>query len=107
QESHYRQSGAENPASIHALLTYVARRLHRSLDLSHFADASKGFRTQCDREVARNRATREHVQQLEQQYDATAGEEPQPLPGGELDSEKLMQDLQDFLRGQRERGEEG
>jgi len=107
QAPHYLQNGAENPAAIQALLTYVARLLHLSLDLSHFADAIKGFRTQCDREVARNRATREHVQQLEQQYDATAGEEPQPLPGGELDSEKLMQDLQDFLRGQRERGEEG
>ena len=107
QAPHYLQNGAENPAAIQALLTYVARLLHLSLDMSHFADAIKDFRTQCDREVARNRATREHVQQLEQQYDASAGEEPQPLPGGELDSEKLMQDLQDFLRGQRERGEEG
>jgi len=107
QAPHYLQNGAENPAAIQALLTYVARLLHLSLDMSHFADAIKDFRTQCDREVARNRATREHVQQLEQQYDASAGEEPQSLPGGELDSEKLMQDLQDFLRGQRERGEEG
>jgi hypothetical protein len=54
--------------------------------------------------VARDRATREHVRQLEQQYDAEAGEEQQPLPGGELDSDKLMQELQDFLRKQREGG---
>src|SRR2546422_11241012 len=81
--------------------------LHLSPDMSHFAEAIQDFRTQCDREVARNRATREHVQQLEQQYDATAGEEQQALPSGELDSDKLMQELQDFLRGQRERGEEG
>ena len=47
------------------------------------------------------------MQQLEQQYDATAGEEQSTLPNGELDSEKLMQELQDFLRVQRERGEEG
>jgi hypothetical protein len=47
------------------------------------------------------------VQQLEQQYDAAASEEEQTLPSGELDSDKLMQELQDFLRGQRERGEEG
>jgi len=104
QAPHYLQNN-ENPAAIHALLTYVARLLHLSPDMSHFAEAIKEFRTQCDREVARNRATREHVQQLEQQYDATAGEEPQTLPDGELDSDKLMQDLQDFLRKQRESGE--
>jgi proteasome assembly chaperone (PAC2) family protein len=106
QAPHYLQS-AENPAAIHALLTHVARLLRLSPDLSQFTDAMKDFRTQCDRAVARDRATREHVQQLEQQYDATASEEEQTLPSGELDSDKLMQELQDFLRGQRERGEEG
>ncbi|HSD30544.1 MAG TPA: PAC2 family protein [Gemmatimonadales bacterium] len=104
QAPHYLQN-AENPAAIEALLTYVARLLHLSPDMSHFAEAIKDFRTECDRAVARNRATREHVQQLEQQYDATAGEERPTLPDGELDSEKLMQDLQDFLRRQREGGE--
>jgi len=106
QAPHYLQNN-ENPAAIQALLTYVARLLHLSPDMSHFAEAIQDFRTQCDREVARNRATREHVQQLEQQYDATAGEEQQTPSIGELDSEKLMQELQDFLRGQREGGEEG
>ncbi|PYM93793.1 MAG: hypothetical protein DME04_09585 [Candidatus Rokuibacteriota bacterium] len=106
QAPHYLQN-AENPAAIHALLTHVARLLHLSPDLSHFAEAIQEFRTQCDREVARNRATREHVHQLEQQYDATAAEEQPPLPSGKLDSEKLMQELQDFLRGQPEGGKEG
>ena len=105
QAPHYLQN-AENPAAIQALLTYVARLLHLSPDMSQFDEAIKEFRTQCDREVARNRASREHVQQLEQQYDATAGEEPQALPTGELDSDKLMQELQDFLRQQREGGGE-
>jgi proteasome assembly chaperone (PAC2) family protein len=104
QAPHYLQN-AENPAAIQALLTHVARLLHLSPDMSQFAEAIQEFRTQCDRAVARNRATREHVQQLEQQYDATAGEEQQALPGGAVDSEKLMQDLQDFLRRQREGGE--
>jgi len=44
------------------------------------------------------------VRRLEQQYDAAAGDEPQPLPDGELDSGKLMQELEDFLRKQREGG---
>ena len=105
QAPHYLQN-AENPAAIHALLTYVARLLHLRLDMSQFAEAIKEFRTQCDREVARNRATREHVQQLEQQYDASAAEEPSTLPSGELDSDKLMQDLEDFLRKEREGGQQ-
>jgi proteasome assembly chaperone (PAC2) family protein len=105
QAPHYLQS-AENPAAIEALLTYVARLLHLSPDMSRFAEAIKDFRAECDRAVARNRATREHVRQLEQEYDATAGEEQQALPSGELDSDKLMQDLEDFLRRQREGGTE-
>ena len=100
QAPHYLQTG-ENPAAIQALLTHVARLLHLSPDMSQFTEAIQEFRTQCDRAVARNRATREHVQELEQQYDATAGEEGQTLPGGELDSEKLMQELEEFLRKQR------
>ncbi len=103
QAPHYLQNN-ENPAAIEALVTYVARLLQLKPDMSHFAEAIQEFRTQCDREVARNRASREHVQQLEQQYDATASEEQQALPDGELDSEKLMQDLQEFLRRQREGG---
>ena len=54
-----------------------------------------------------DRATREHVRQLEQEYDATAAEEQQPLPAEKLDSDKLMQELEDFLRRQREGGAEG
>lgn len=106
QAPHYLQN-AENPAAIHALLTHVARLLHLSPDMSHFDAAIQEFRKQCDRAVARDRATREHVQQLEQQYDATASEEPQTLPNEELDSDKLMQDLQEFLRRQREGGTSG
>jgi proteasome assembly chaperone (PAC2) family protein len=102
QAPHYLQN-TENPAAIQALLAYVARLLHLNPDMSSFAEAIQEFRTQCDREVARSKATREHVQQLEQQYDATTSEERQAL--GELDSDKLMQDLQDFLRRQREGGE--
>jgi hypothetical protein len=74
--------------------------------MSHFAEAIEDFRTQCDKAVARDRATREHVRQLEQAYDAETAEERDPLPAGELDSGKLMQDLEDFLRKQREGGAE-
>jgi len=88
-------------------VSYTARLLHLSPDMSHFAEAIQDFRTQCDKAVARDRATREHVRKLEQEYDAEVGEERPPLPGGELDSEKLMQELEEFLRKQREGGTEG
>jgi proteasome assembly chaperone (PAC2) family protein len=105
QAPHYLQDG-ENPAAIQALVSYVARLLNLNPDMSHFAEAIEQFRAECDKAVARDRTTREHVRQLEQQYDAEAGEQSQPLPAGELDSDKLMQDLEDFLRKQREGGPE-
>jgi proteasome assembly chaperone (PAC2) family protein len=103
QAPHYLPD-AENPAAIEALVSYLARLLHLRLDMSQFAEAARDFRTQVDRAVAKDRATREHVRRLEQQYDAAAGEGQQPLPDAELDGEKLMQDVQDFLRKQREGG---
>src|SRR5437867_9863009 len=106
QAPHYLQD-SENPAAIQSLVSYTARLLHLSPDMSHFAEAIQDFRTQCDKAVARDRATREHVRKLEQEYDAEVGEERPPLPGGELDSEKLMQELEEFLRKQREGGTEG
>ena len=103
QAPHYLPD-SENPAAIQTLVSYVARLLNLSPDMSQFTEAIQEFRTQCDRAVARDRDTREHVRKLEQEYDATASEERPPLPGGELDSEKLMEELQDFLRKQREGG---
>ena len=102
QAPHYLQ-GSENPAAIQALLTYVARLLNLSPDMSHFAEAIQDFRTQCDRAVARDRATREHVRQLEQEYDAASGEERPPI-SEEVDPDKLMREVEDFLRKQQEGG---
>src|SRR5215470_15333486 len=103
QAPHYLQD-AENPAAIQAVLGYAARLLDLTVDMSKFAEAIDDFRTQCDRAVARDKDTREHVRQLEQQYDAESREETSSLPGGEIDSDKLMQELEEFLRKQREGG---
>jgi proteasome assembly chaperone (PAC2) family protein len=103
QAPHYLPD-TENPAAIEVLVTYVARLLNLSPDMSHFAEAIQEFRVQCDQAVARDRATREHVRKLEQEYDAALRDEEQPLPEGELDTCKLMRDLEDFLRSQREGG---
>jgi proteasome assembly chaperone (PAC2) family protein len=101
QAPHYLPD-AENPAAIETLVSYVARLLNLSPDMSHFAEAIREFRVECDQAVARDRATREHVRKLEREYDAEAGEEQPPLPGGELDSDRLMREVEDFLRSQRE-----
>jgi proteasome assembly chaperone (PAC2) family protein len=106
QAPHYLQR-AENPAVIQALLTYVTRLLDLDLDMSQFDEAIQDFRTQCDRAVARDPSTQAHVRQLEQDYDATGGEEEQTLRDEELNPEKLMQELEDFLREEREGGAEG
>jgi len=95
QAPHYLQD-AENPAAIQALVSYTARLLHLATDAAQFDEAIEEFRAQCDRAVGRDKATREHVRQLERQYDAENGEEKL----GELDSVKLMQELEDFLRKQ-------
>ena len=99
QAPHYLQD-SENPAAIQSLVSYVARLLDLRPDMSQFAEEIRVFRAQCDRAVARDAATRDHVRQLEEQYDAEASEEKEPLPAGELDSDKLMQELEDFLRRQ-------
>jgi proteasome assembly chaperone (PAC2) family protein len=106
QAPHYLPD-SENPAAIETLVMYVARLLNLSPDMSHFAEAIQDFRVQCDQAVARDRATREHVRKLEQEYDAAAREEQQPLPGGELDSDRLMREVEDFLRKEREGGAGG
>ncbi|HEY3099321.1 MAG TPA: PAC2 family protein [Methylomirabilota bacterium] len=103
QAPHYLQD-SENPAAIEALVGYAARLLRLTPDMSEFAESIQEFRTQVDKAVARDRATREHVRRLEQQYDAEASDEPQPLADGELDSDKLMREVEDFLRKQREGG---
>ena len=101
QAPHYLPD-SENPAAIEALVGYVGRLLHLTPDMSGFAETIREFRTEVDRAVARDRATQQHVRKLEQAYDAAAAEEERPpLPGGELDTGKLMRDLEEFLRKQR------
>lgn len=105
QAPHYLQ-GTENPAVIQALLAVVARVLDLDLDISHFDAAVQRFRAQCDQAVARDSSVREHVRQLEQDYDATGGEERPALPEETLNPEQLIQEVEDFLRDKREGGGE-
>jgi len=101
QAPHYLQ-GATNPAVSRALLTSVSRLLGLALEWSQFDAAVQAFGTRCDQAVAQDTSIQAYVRQLEQDYDATVEEAPRPLRDEDLDSEQLMQELEDFLR--RERG---
>jgi proteasome assembly chaperone (PAC2) family protein len=102
QAPHYLE-GATNPAVSQALLTSVSRLLGLALDWSQLEEAVQAFRTQCDQAVAADASTQAYVRQLEQDYDDEA---PRPLRDDELNPEQLMQDLEDFLRKEREGGAE-
>jgi proteasome assembly chaperone (PAC2) family protein len=103
QAPHYLQ-GSENPAVIQALLSYVGRVLNLGLEVSQFDEAVKAFRVRCDQAVARDSSIQAHVRQLEQDYDATLDVAPRARRDEALNSEQLMQELEDFLREEREGG---
>jgi hypothetical protein len=52
--------------------------------------------------VAQDAATQAYVRQLEQDYDTTVDEGPRPQRDGDFNSEQLMQELEEFLREERE-----
>jgi len=89
-----------------ALLTAVSRLLDLELDLSPFEAAVRAFRTQCNQAVAQDAAVQAYVRQLEQDYDATGDETPRLRREDAFNPEQLMQELEDFLRKERDRGAE-
>jgi proteasome assembly chaperone (PAC2) family protein len=105
QAPHYLQ-GATNPAVSRALLTYVSRLLSLELDVSPLDAAVQAFVTQCDQAVAKDASIQAYVRQLEQDYDATVDEALRPRRDDAFNPEQLMQELEDFLRKEREGGAE-
>jgi hypothetical protein len=78
--------------------------LDLGLDVAHFDAAVQRFRARCDQAVARDPAVQAHIRQLEQDYDATGGE-AQPAPQADApNSAQLIQEVEDFLREEREGG---
>ncbi len=105
QSPHYLQ-GASNPAVSRELLSHVTRLLDIELDVSRLDEAVKAFRNQCDQAVANDTSTQAYVRQLEQEYDSEDDEEPSPLLDEDLNPDELIQELEDFLREEREGGDE-
>ena len=56
--------------------------------------------------MAQDAATQTYVRQLEQAYDATGEAAPRPRRDDAFNPEKLMHELEDFLRQERDRGVE-
>jgi proteasome assembly chaperone (PAC2) family protein len=103
QAPHYLQ-GTENPAVIQALLAVVTRVLDLGLDVSELDEAVQRFRARCDQAVARDSSVQTHIRQLEQDYDATGGAAPHPPQADAPNSAQLIQEVEDFLREEREGG---
>jgi hypothetical protein len=115
QAPHYIQA-APNPLVTRALLQYACRLLGVRLDLSRLDEVAVAFRARCDEVVAQDATLQTYVHQLEEQYDESAGRQgpvevlpeaprealPEPV---EFDTGAIMQELETFLRQQRE--EEG
>ena len=78
--------------------------LDLGLDVAHFDAAVQRFRAQCDQAVARDPAVQAHIQQLEQDYDATGGEAQHAPQADAPHSAQLIQEVEDFLREEREGG---
>lgn len=101
QAPHYLQ-GTENPAVIQALLAVVTRVLDLGLDVSQLDAAVQRFRARCDQAVARDPAVQAHIRQLEQDYDASGGQAPAAPQADTPHSASLIQEVEDFLREERE-----
>jgi hypothetical protein len=81
--------------------------LDLGLDVSQLDEAVQRFRARCDQAVARDAAVQTHIRQLEQDYDATGGTAP-PVPQADAPrAAPLIQEVEDFLREEREGGGRG
>ena len=103
QAPHYLE-GAMNPAVSQALLTTVTRLLDLDLAWSHLDTAVQAFRTRCDQAVMQDAATQAYVRQLEQDYDTTGDAARRPPRDGDFNPKQLINELEDFLRKEREGG---
>ena len=103
QAPHYIQA-ANNPAVTRALLGYVVQLLNIELDFARLDEAVSTFNARCDQIVANEDSMKSYVTQLEVEYDSGFTEDSQPIDET-LNSEDLVQELEDFLKSEREPGD--
>ena len=100
---HYLQAPF-NPPVTQALIANVSQLLGFEIDLSRLEKRVDDFRQQADKLVREQDDMSQYVAQLEKEYDASNVDLIDPSPIETTDPEALVQELEEFLRGEREEG---
>jgi len=96
-----------NPKASYALLSTLSGLLDLHPDLTPLEEQVHAFEQQVNEAVAGNPDVAAHIHELEQRMDAAVVEGAVEAETGELPgSDLIIKDLEDFLRGQRQDGEE-
>ena len=104
QVPHYIQTQS-NPAAALALLRYVCPFLNIEIDFSRLERWAGEFDNRCNQAVNQSSEMQAYVQQLENMYDDTFEALESPVDEGPaINSEGILQDLEEFLRNEREGG---
>jgi len=94
-----------NPKASHALLSTLSDLLELHLDLTALEEQVQAFELQVSQAVAGNSDVETHIRDLEQRIDAAPAEGGETAPGDLPPSDLVIEDLEDFLRRQRQNGE--
>jgi hypothetical protein len=103
---HYLQ-GAENPAVLQALLAVLSRVLALDLDVAQLDEPVQRFRARCDAAMAEDPAAQAQVRRMERDYDAEGEAAWCAWRDAAPDPERLIHEVEEFLREEREGGSEG
>ena len=96
---HYLQV-AQNPTLTHAILTELQNFISAPLDLSSLAKEAEEFDENLVRALADQQEIEGYVKRLEERYDSEEEYRQSPEPAA------LVQELEDFLRQQRDSGDD-
>jgi len=96
-----------NPKASHALLSAASELLDLHVDLAPLEEQVRAFEKQVGEAVSSNPDVAAHIHELEARVDAALAGGSEAAEAGELPaSDLIIKDLEDFLRHQRQDGEE-
>jgi predicted ATP-grasp superfamily ATP-dependent carboligase len=96
-----------NPKASHALLSAASDLLDLHVDLAPLEEQVRAFEKQVGEAVSSNPDVAAHIRELEARIDAALAGGTEAAEVGELPaSDLIIKDLEDFLRSQRQDGEE-
>jgi len=97
---------AANPKASHALLSTINALLDLSLDLTSLEEQVRAFEQQVTEAVVSNPEVSAHILELERRIDAAQAEGAEAETGELPATDIVIKDLEDFLRRQRQDGED-